>query len=376
MTNAPLFPSAFVAGYECSTQRRRDDVRVDALAGTRHDVAARDDYAQAVAHGMRGARDGLRWHLIEQAPGVYDWSSWTPMLKAAQATGMTVAWDIWHYGTPEDLRIWGPEFVDRLCAFAHAAALHWREHSDAVPRWCPVNEMSFYSFIAGDAGEFWPHAIGRGFELKAQMARAAIAVADVLRDVDPRARLLWAEPLVNVHPRTYEVDDRAIAMGAHVAQYQAFDMICGRLLPELGGRPELLDVIGVNFYPHNQWMLGAAPVSFGTHAFVPLREMLAEVAARYGRPLIVAETGAEGSARAPWLHYVCQEVAAAIEGGHPFEAICLYPVTSYPGWDDDRICETGLFGIVDDVGTRAVYAPLHAEMRRWQPLLEGARARD
>ena len=30
-------------------------------------------------------------------------------------------------------------------------------------------------------------------------------------------------------------------------------MLCGRLWPELGGGERYLDIIGVNFYPHNQW---------------------------------------------------------------------------------------------------------------------------
>ena len=39
--------------------------------------------------------------------------------------------------------IWCPAFVDRLAAFARAAAEHFREMTDAVPFWCPVNEISF-----------------------------------------------------------------------------------------------------------------------------------------------------------------------------------------------------------------------------------------
>jgi hypothetical protein len=30
------------------------------------------------AHGIRTVRDGLRWHLIETAPGRYDWGSLLP----------------------------------------------------------------------------------------------------------------------------------------------------------------------------------------------------------------------------------------------------------------------------------------------------------
>ena len=45
------------------------------------------DYAQCRELGFRTLRDGLRWHLIEKAPGKYDWSSWLPMLEAAEEAG-------------------------------------------------------------------------------------------------------------------------------------------------------------------------------------------------------------------------------------------------------------------------------------------------
>ena len=38
------------------------------------------------------------------------------------------------------------------------------------------------------------------------------------------------------------------------ARYQAWDMLEGRLHPELGGAPEYLDIVGVNYYPWNQWV--------------------------------------------------------------------------------------------------------------------------
>ena len=365
------FPASFfLGGFECATQRRGDRQRVDALAGSRHDLFAAQDYRACLAHGIRSVRDGLRWHLIEPGAGVYDWSSWLPMLRASRDTGTQVIWDLWHYGTPEHVDIWSPDFVERLCDFARAAALVFRAETDAVPWWCPLNEMSFFSFIAGDAGGWEPYGVGRGFELKAQLARAAIAVAKILRGVDPRARLLWAEPLIAVHPRTYDEPDIGIAMGAHVAQYQAYDMISGRLLPELGGEPALLDVVGLNYYPANQWVWGGCTVPFGSHAYRPLADLIAEVAARYARPLIVAETGAEGSARRAWFGYICDEVAAARAAGHNIGGICQYPITNYLGWDDDRICDTGLFGMAGDDGVRDVHAPLAGELERWRNSFE------
>jgi hypothetical protein len=359
-----LFDHPFLAGFECSTHRRRDGVRLDVTRGSRHDRHARDDYALAGAHGLRTARDGLRWHLIETRPRTYDWSSWTPMVEAAEAAGMRVIWDLWHYGTPDDIDIWSGAFVDRLAGFAEAAARHYQTLTDRPPLWCPLNEMSFFAFIAGEVGDFHPYGLQRGHELKRQLVRAGVQVARALRGVDPRCRLLWAEPLIHLAPvTTGEIDVRS-AREATLTQYQAFDMIAGRMDPELGGSADLLDIVGCNFYPHNQWRQHGATLPLGHHDYRPLSDLLTETWLRYARPVLVAETGAEGSARAPWLHYVCQEVAEARAGGAEIGGICLYPVTSYPGWDDDRACATGLFGPADESGRRDLYRPLAEELAR------------
>lgn len=71
--------------------------------------------------------------------------------------------------------------------------------------------------------------------------------------------------------------------------------------------------------------------------------MLEEVATRYGKPIFISETGAEGSARPAWLHYVCGEVREATGRGVRIKGICIYPVTAYPGWDNSRHADVGLF---------------------------------
>ena len=52
----------------------------------------------------------------------YDWSSVLPMIHAAQDTGVQIIWDICHYGWPDDIDVFRPEFVRRFRAFARAFA--------------------------------------------------------------------------------------------------------------------------------------------------------------------------------------------------------------------------------------------------------------
>ncbi len=365
------FPTlAFMGGFECSSHRRRDGLRVDALAASGHARHAEADYRLAKAHGLSTVRDGLRWHLIERAEGQYDWASWRPMIEAAQSAGVEVIWDIWHYGAPDTVDIWSPEFVTRLAGFARAAARLHLEITDAPALWCPLNEMSFFSYIAGEVGDFHPYAQGRGYDLKRQLARAAIAVANALLEVDPRARLVWAEPLIHVRPRSSAAHDVERARGFHEAQYQALDMIAGRLERDLGGDPQLLGIVGCNFYPQNQWVMDGAPIPLGHYMHRPLGDMLVEVHDRYRRPMIIAETGAEGAGRAPWLHYVAQEARDALARGVDLQGVCLYPVTDYVGWDDERPCPTGLFGEANPEGRRELHQPLADELSRQQGLMQ------
>src|SRR5436190_22577954 len=106
-----LFRSFFVGGFECSTHRLRSGKRLDLIRSTRHDEFAAADYRLLQRHGILTARDGLRWTLIEAAPGHWDFSSATGMFKAAHDTGMEVIWDLWHYGWPDDIDIFSAEFV-------------------------------------------------------------------------------------------------------------------------------------------------------------------------------------------------------------------------------------------------------------------------
>lgn len=366
MTEPDLFQSFWMGGFECSTHRRPDGVRVDVIATTGHDRSARADYSQLASHGIRTVRDGLRWPLIEAVPGRYDWSSFLPQLRAAREAGTQVIWDLCHYGVPDGLDIWRPEFVERFEAFAQAAAWVVRSETDAVPWWCPINEISFWSWAGGDAGFFPPFAHDRGFELKVQLARAALAAADAVCDVDRLARFVWAEPAIHVACDPSRPDDAPHAEGHRLAQFQAWDLLAGRLWPQVGGREHVLDVVGVNYYPMNQWVHGGPAIGRGHSQYRPLRKILGEVHARYGRPMIVAETGAEADERAEWLRYVGAEVRAARRAGADVQGLCWYPIANHPGWDDDRHCPNGLLGYLGADGVRSVHAPLAAEFARQQ----------
>ncbi len=282
-------------------------------------------------------------------------------LSAARDLGVEVIWDLLHYGWPDHIDIWSPNFAERFADFAVAAARHIGPAPEDETRfYAPVNEISFFSWGGGDVGCLNPFAQGRGLELKVQLVRAAIRAMEAIWAIDPAARFVHADPIINVVADPARPEDAALAEGHRAAQFEAWDMISGRSWPQLGGRPELLDIVGVNYYVHNQWIWRGEPIALDSALAKPLHIMLSETYARYRRPIFIAETGIEGDARVPWLRMILDEVDRAIAIGVPVGGVCLYPVLDHPGWDDDRYCPNGLISCSTDAAGRVAHAGLAA----------------
>jgi beta-glucosidase/6-phospho-beta-glucosidase/beta-galactosidase len=367
------FRSFFMGGFECSTHRLRTGRRLDVIAATSHDRLALADYRRLAQVGMHTIRDGIRWHLIERTPGKYDFSSVVPMLQAAREADVQVIWDIMHYGWPDDLDIFSDGFVSRFADFAAAFTEVATHELEGQPWVVPVNEISFFAWAGGEIGIFNPFATQRGDDLKWQLLRAAIAAIRAIQAVNPATRIVHTEPMINVVAHSDRPEDAGPAEGHRQAQYAALDVLAGRSRPELGGREAYLDVIGINYYVHNQWIYpgGHGSMIEPSHPrYRPVWQMLKEVYDRYQRPIFIAETGIEDQARPAWLRYIGYEARRAIREGVPIHGLCLYPIVNHPGWDDDRHCYNGLWDYPDAAGSREIYEPLARELSSQQRLLE------
>lgn len=354
------FDSFFMAGFECSSHRRRDGVRLDLIRATGHDKHVLQDYRRCKDLGFGTVRDGLRWHLIERAPGQYDWSSWLPALEAAEQLGIDVIWDLFHYGSPDHVDPAAPDFPERFTDFALAALELQQSISKHPPAVCPLNEINFMAW-AVEVGYFpCPGAEEVGW-FKRQLIRTGVAAARAIRRRWPATTIIWAEPLIHVAPHNHRRSSVRAAERNRNGMFEAYDWIIGKAEPELGGDPSLVDLIGLNYYPHNQWYLEGPTIPMGHHEYRPLADMLVEMAERYEKPLMLSETGAEGTAKPSWLHYVSNEVREAMRRGADIRGICWYPITAYPGWDNSRHAETGLFSTIVADGSRHVDERLLAE---------------
>lgn len=360
----PLFKSFLQAGFECSTHVLRNGKRLDLVASTNHDVLVDRDFTRLRDMGILTIREGLRWHLIEQEPGRYDFSSALLILLAAQKQGIQVIWDLVHFGWPNWLEIFDSHWVNALAEFAWEFARVLRGHMSEPAFVAPINEISFLAWAGGDKAYLNPFAINRGAELKRQLVRGAVKASQALRNELPSIRLVSPEPVIHIVGDPSLPGDDLQAEQFRSAMFESWDMLSGRSQPELGGDESYLDVIGVNYYDRNQWWNYGKTIRRGEPHYRPFRDILAEVHSRYERPMFVAETGTEDEDRPAWFAYIANEVREAISAGVPVQGICLYPILNHPGWEDDRHCRNGLWDYPQPNGEREIYQPLAEEMKR------------
>lgn len=172
---------------------------------------------------------------------------------------------------------------DDPAGYAARVAQAVRETVPDRPFWCCFNELSFHPRMCP----------GESFEHVAAQARDIFLR---LRAQLPDLRLVTAEPGHRPHET-----------GAHAAL------------------ADLADVIGVNYYPHE--------------ARRSLGRSLRDAALRYGKPVMVAETGLHTGRRpfwkdvrskGDWLRFALSEVRRSKA---PVVGLCWYPIVNMPAWN-------------------------------------------
>ena len=366
-----MFRSFYLAGFECATGYNMHGEWIDQIAATEHDLHVDADYARLVDVGIHTVREAIRWPLVDHR-GRYDFSSVEPFVKAALHHGCDVIWDLFHYGYPDDLDPFSEEFAARFAEYCRAAAGFVARHMAGVCYFTPVNEPSYLAWAAGEVGRFAPHVRGRGFELKLALARAAIRGIAAIRDVCPQARIVNVDPICRVVPGNEEA-----AALEHARRFneqwvfEFWDIVSGRMMPELGGTPRTLDIVGVNYYWTNQWELGreGIPLSDGDPRRVPLADLVRAVWRRYGNEVVISETSALGEARGPWIHALSVMADQLLTEGVPLGGICLYPILGMPEWHArEQWTRMGLWDLEreQDVLQRKACAPMLDALRAAQ----------
>jgi hypothetical protein len=194
-----------------------------------------------------------------------------------------------------------------------------------------------------------------------------------IREVDPGARMVHIDPLVQVvAPRDRPDQVEAAREETSVNTFLAWDIICGREYPEFGGSPEVLDIVGANNYSFGQMEYRAsgphAALPPGDDRITPLCDMLETVWQRYRRPMIIGETSGLGDGRADWLRDVMGESLAAVRRGMDLQGICLFPAVDMPDWHTGEWLHNGICDLVEEHGDlrRVPNEEYIDELRRWQ----------
>lgn len=335
------FSSFWMAGFECSDQLNAFGHRVDLLKETGHLQLINDDYKRLKSFNITTVREGIQWTHVEKRPYHYDWSTVILMLERGKANGIQQLWDICHFGFPDDLTPLHPLFARRFAALCRAFVKFYRSvnpYETLIVT--PVNEVSFLSWLGGDVRGTSPYCTGYGWQIKYALMRAYIEGVAAMREEDPSVKILTTEPLINAVAELDASPERIEqALMWHNFQHQAVDILSGFMSPELGGKPEYVDYIGLNFYYKNQWEIDVwEPLIWKQKPpdprWVPLRDLYMEVYERYQKPLLLAETSHPKEDRPMWMNMIAEETAAVIEQGIPFYGVCLYPIIDRPDWDN------------------------------------------
>ena len=334
----PLFNSFWMAGFEAYDHINRHGQALTLNTLTQHGAQAAADYARLAPLQIHTVRESVGWRLSE-CDGRFDFSHLAPRARAAAANGVQVIWTLMHYGWPQELNILSEDFVRHFSRYAGAAARYLSRYSGEDPMYAPIHEISYLSWALCEGPMTPPGGAlrGRGTEVKCQLVRAAIAACDAIRAVDPRARFLHADPLVHIVAPVDRPDLNEAAAAQREQQFEVWDMLCGRTQSGLGGAPRYLDIIGLDYFPGNQWELAtgrALPWHTRDPRRAALADLLAAVHRRYDRPLLIAETGHTGVERGRWVRDVATEVRAARERGVAVEGVCLYSVLDRPDWNN------------------------------------------
>jgi beta-glucosidase/6-phospho-beta-glucosidase/beta-galactosidase len=341
------FKSFFQAGFESATGYNRHRQWIDQVAATQHDLQIDEDYRRLRETGLLTAREAVRWPLVDRRGRRYDFSSLAPFCAAAEKHGIELIYDLFHYGYPERIDLFSTDVPRRFADYCFASADHIARQMPGARWFTPVNEPSFFSWAGGEVGLFSPHAVGRGWELKVQLIRAAIRGIDAIRAACPGARIVNVDPICRAAvPREHPNLRSETESYNQSVVYQGWDMLSGRLLPELGGTPRHLDLVGLNYYWTNQWEWGQSslPLAPDDERRWPLSRLIQQVWNRYGAELLITETSHVGELRPVWLRELTNEVKAALDRGVPLHGVCLYPILGMPEWHaPDEWTQMGLW---------------------------------
>lgn len=372
-----MFPSFFIAGFEGSTGYNSSNLWVDSVSRTRHDTRMDEDYARIRELGISVARECVRWPLLDRK-GRISPNRIQSTLDAAHRHGITLIHDLFHFGYPSDLNPLTPEFRKRFAEYCYRMARFISRQADGPCYFTPINEPSYFAWAAGDSGLFAPHLKAKGPDLKIALASAAIRGIEAIWAACPQARIVNVDPYCRiVGPSQDPASVKQCAEFNSTSVFEAWDMIAGRLHPELGGSAQHLDIVGLNYYWTNQWEIHPVNGNTPLHESDPRRLSLSDIVRivwnRYHTQLLITETSHHDDLRGEWIMRLGSEIETMLSDQIPIRGVCWYPILEMPEWHDDgKWTRMGLWDLDHSTNSldRIPHEPAHRALKSIQMRLQ------
>ncbi len=367
----------WAAGIEGSTIPHLD---IDEYAWTQHDKFWQQDFELAAnGLGIRWLRYSMPWHLLEPAPGKFDWTWAEERLDYATKLGLNLIIDLVHFGVP----LWLPEaFADldfpvALELFAEQFGIHFRD-CPAVHTICPINEPLTTAYFCGDAGLWPPH--GHGLHdycvLLTRLAQAFCRATRKLRLTMPNVEIMVCDSLEvattsepNSSEKTSPFLTESLAADVErrmLRRHIVMDLISGRVTDShplqrwliQNGFPEFdlrwlernhqeIDVIGLDYYNHTEVEIYTSKEGYYRQrtATKPLGLYRAaqDYWRRYNLPFMITETSATGSdpAKRKWFLKCVDDIRHLRADGFPCIGFTWWPLFDHLDWDGAMLHQTG-----------------------------------
>lgn len=338
----------FVGAFESTYQPAFDS---DVAETTGHTARVAEDVDLLVASGVAETRYPVRWHRVERTPGEFDWRETDRMLGLLRERGVRTIADLVHHtsypawieGGFADPRF-GAAFLRYVEAFARRYP--W------IDGYTLFNEPFTTFLLSGELGIWPPHLSGlEGFLALARNVLPSLTAASRLcGELIPDARHVYVEvcerstgtPGEGAEYAEYVNDRRFFLTDLFLGRTPARERPFVTAVVAAGGadlldvEPGRADVLGLDYYAHNQWHWHAT--ERGTTCPPeppPFAALIVEYWERYGLPCMVGETNIRGfpSDRATWLKYTLEQCELARAAGVPLVGYCWFPFVDSCDWD-------------------------------------------
>lgn len=299
------------------------------------------------------------------------------MVAELQRLGLTVIWDLAHFGTPPYLRggLLDPAFPGTLEAYARAFA---RRYRDRVNRITPWNEPFITAYFRGGRG-LWPPYL-KGPQGMARLLHPLVLglrkAVKAIREENPEVEIWLNDGADRFHPATPELAEEAWRQT--LWRYVAFDLLLGLAQPGqetyewlaaagypaegLAAEPVEGEVIGLDYYPeseHELYWTESGELAI-RRASQPLgfAQALRDYYHRYRKPLFIAETSATQDP-VDWLDRSLAEVRRARAEGIPVLGYTWWPLFDFYDWDslltrlEGSLCPVRLYRLLPSRCSRA-----------------------